>query len=154
MSQLLYLASPYSHSSAAVRQARFEAAVAATCALIASGRLAISPIVHSHPLALAEGFALPGDWQGWQELDSALLARCDALVVAPIEGYLDSVGVAHEVALAVGLRLTVRVMMTTRDGRLAGLRPTTAAERKVWSNLCEDYAARQAAQGRAAEVEG
>ena len=60
---MIYLASPYSHPDATVREARFQAACRATASLIRAGHEVFSPIAHSHPLA---AFGLPTDWSFWE----------------------------------------------------------------------------------------
>lgn len=92
-----YLASPYSHSDPAVREARFEAACRATAALIRQGKIVLSPVVHSHPLCR---FGLPGDWEAWQRQDLAHLEACDEVLVLKLDGWQQSRGVQAEIAMA------------------------------------------------------
>ncbi len=47
---MIYLASPYTHVDAAVRESRFDAACLAMSTLMRAGLSVYSPIVHSHPL--------------------------------------------------------------------------------------------------------
>ena len=45
---MIYLASPFSHPDAGVRQQRFEAACRAAAALIRQGKTVFAPIAHSY----------------------------------------------------------------------------------------------------------
>ena len=94
---MLYLASPYSDPDNAVRDQRFRAACRATAALLCSGHVVYSPIVHGHPLV---EFGLPTDWEFWQRYDREHLARCDELVVLTLDGWQESVGVQAEIRIA------------------------------------------------------
>ena len=102
---MIYLASPYSHPDAQVREARFHAACRRTAEMTRAGQLVYSPIVHSHPLA---ALGLPNDWPFWAEHNRAMLERCDALAVLTLPGWEESRGVAAEVEIATALRLPVR----------------------------------------------
>lgn len=63
---MIYLASPYSDPDPAVREQRYEAACAATVAMLRAGHVVFSPIVHSHPLV---AYGLPTDWAFWQRVN-------------------------------------------------------------------------------------
>lgn len=101
---MIYLASPYSHHDAAVRQHRFEEACRAAAALLKAGLAVFSPIAHSHPIA-AHG--LPTSWEYWSRLDREYLARCDVLAVLTLPGWRESIGVQGEIAIAGELGLPV-----------------------------------------------
>jgi nucleoside 2-deoxyribosyltransferase len=94
---MIYLASPYSHPDAVVRQKRFEAACRAAAALLRAGFSVFSPIAHSHPIAL---HGVPGTWAFWQQVDREQLRRCQAIVVLRLAGWETSVGVHAEIEQA------------------------------------------------------
>ena len=94
---MIYLASPYSHPDAAVREQRFREACRATAVLLRAGHAVFSPIAYSHVLV---EHGLPSDWAFWERHDQELLARCDEVVVLQLDGWIDSVGVQAEIALA------------------------------------------------------
>lgn len=102
---MIYLASPYSHPDPAVRQRRFEDAVAATTAILRAGRLCFSPIAHSHPLHLA---GLGGGWETWRRFDEWFIERCSFLWVLQLDGWRESVGVRAEIDLAAALGKPMR----------------------------------------------
>lgn len=95
---MLYVASPYSHPDPAVRQWRFDAACQVTAAFLRAGLCAVSPIVHSHPLATHGLDAL--DHQLWMRVDRPLLDACTAVAVLMLPGWQASKGVAAEIDIA------------------------------------------------------
>ncbi len=97
---MIYLASPYSNPDPAIREQRFRAACRAAAALLRVGHAVFSPIAYSH--ALVE-HGLPGGWSFWEHHDRELLARCDEVIVLQLDGWIESVGVQAEIALARGL---------------------------------------------------
>lgn len=94
---MIYLSSPYSHPSPAVREQRFEAACKATAALLKAGKLVFSPIVHSHHL---ERFGCPNTHEFWMPIDEAYLKLCRSVYVLTIDGWQDSRGVLAELDMA------------------------------------------------------
>lgn len=112
MSKLVYLASPYSHPDAAVREARFDAACRATAISLRVGHFVYSPIAHTHPLAVK--YELPSDWKFWAAFDEAMISRCDRLWVLEIDGWRESVGVTAEIEIA--RRIGIRVDWLRPDG--------------------------------------
>lgn len=106
---LLYLASPYSHPDASVREARFQAAARAAAWLFQRGHMVFSPIAHAHPIALHGGLAL--GWQHWGRFDSLMLEKCNVLFVLTLDGWRESAGIAAEIAEAERLRMPVRYMV-------------------------------------------
>lgn len=112
---MIYLASPYSHPDARVREERFRQACVATAELLRLGHVVFSPIVHSHPLC---EFGLPGDWSWWERVDGEMLRRCDRVVVLMIDGWIDSLGVAAEIAMAHELGKPVRYWLPPRPHSL------------------------------------
>lgn len=93
----VYLASPYSDPDPQVRQRRHDAVFAAVCRLRTPKTIIFSPIVASHPYALAEG---PGSWETWKVEDRhGVLAR-DELWVYGLPGFSSSKGVNAEIVIA------------------------------------------------------
>lgn len=94
---LVYVASPYSHPEAAVRQQRYEDVRKCTLDIMHRGAHAFSPILYGHN-------CLPelNHWKNdeWLAFDFALLGRCDMLVVLMLPGWDTSHGVQAEMAFA------------------------------------------------------
>ena len=94
-----YIATPYSHDDPEVRRYRHDVALAIVAECTRLGELAISPVVHS--CAVADELASKGvevsDFDDWRDWCLCLLDRCDVLVVAKVDGWRESVGVAAEI---------------------------------------------------------
>jgi len=93
---VIYLATPYTKYQAGIWPAYKEAARIAG-GLLKLGHDVYSPIAHSHPLAVYGGLD-PLDGALWQRVDAPFLAMCDECVVALMDGWQESAGVAHEIA--------------------------------------------------------
>lgn len=102
---MIYLASPYTHPDAAIREQRFHTVCRAAAALMRSGHMVFSPIAHSHPIAM---HGLPTTWDFWERVDREYLRRCDELVVLTLDGWKQSRGVQAEVRIAGDLGKPVR----------------------------------------------
>lgn len=91
---MIYVASPYSHPSEAVRERRFRS----TCAFCAEhareGLFIYSPIVHWHYIAL--NWDLPTDWGFWRRQCFEMLEKADELWILCLPGWFDSKGVTAE----------------------------------------------------------
>lgn len=95
---MIYLASPYSHPDAAIRQQRFENACDAAAILMRDGKVVFSPIAHTHPIAVRN--ELPLGWEFWEAFDRTFVERCDSLCVLMLPGWEQSRGVMGEIAIA------------------------------------------------------
>ena len=102
---LIYLASPYSHPDAAVRERRFREVAAAAGRMMRTGIFPFSPIAHTHPIAVE--CDLPKGWDFWERFDRAFIARCSELWVLTLDGWQDSKGVTAETAIAHDMGLIV-----------------------------------------------
>ena len=105
-STLVYLASPFAHPSAAVREARLEAVRYVCGKMIDEGRIVLSPLVYAGELAV-RGFHAPQGWYAW---DLQFLARADELLVLQLPGWEHSKGVMVEIAAAQARQMPVRLM--------------------------------------------
>jgi hypothetical protein len=104
---VIYLACPYSHPDPAVRQERFREACRVAAAMIRTGEVVFSPVIHNHPLV---EHGLPSDWEFWDRFDRVCLERCDEIVVLMLDGWEASVGVQAELAITRGLGKPVRFL--------------------------------------------
>ncbi len=94
---MIYLAHPYSHKDAAIREARFQSANRIAGILMKAGKLIFSPISHTHPIALVTD--LPVSWEFWKLYDLEMLKACEALIVVTAEGWKESIGVQAEMEI-------------------------------------------------------
>jgi len=104
--ELTYLAAPYTHNDKAIEAARFAAVTRKAAQWFAAGRLAFSPLTHSHPIARLLGPAA-GDWKTWAAFDTAMVRACPRFAVYRLPGFDTSTGVAAEIKLAKGLGRTI-----------------------------------------------
>lgn len=112
---ITYLACPYSDPDPDVQQRRFEAANAAAAFYMARGEHVLSPISHTHPIALAG--ELPKDWAFWKSYDTELLRCCGLLRVLRLDGWDSSVGVSAEIQIARSLGIPVEFVHWPLDVR-------------------------------------
>lgn len=93
---LIYLASPYSHLDAEIREERARLARVARVELMRHGTLVYAPIA----LASKEEATLPHSWDFWHGPSIGMLSRCDAILVYMLNGWSDSVGMRAEIRYA------------------------------------------------------
>lgn len=89
-----YLATPYTKYGPGLQRACKDAANVAG-RLLQNGVMSYSPIVHGHMLATCAGIAT--DYHVWIPHNKEMMRRCDALIVAHLPGWDQSVGIADEI---------------------------------------------------------
>lgn len=94
--KIIYLASPYSHQSKAVREHRYILARAFTLWTLRQPIPIFSPIVYGKEMETQIGT----DYISWQTLNDSMIRACEQLWVLRIDGWEKSKGVAHEIELA------------------------------------------------------
>ena len=96
MSGFKYLATPYSKYPDGVDAAHAEACAIAA-ALFRQGTPVYSPIAHTHAIEtigrLGVGF------EHWAAFDEAMIAASDGMIVAMMDGWKDSAGIAAEIVI-------------------------------------------------------
>ncbi len=100
-----YVACPYTSDDPYILQRRYLDAIACGAELQRRGYITIEPIAQSHQQA--ERFGMPPEWAFWERRDSALIKRCDAVIVLTIDGWRSSHGVQAEIALAEILHMPI-----------------------------------------------
>ena len=93
---LCYLATPYSKYKGGNLDLAFQEAAALAASLLIEGVKVYSPIAHTHPLAVYSHLD-PLDHAIWLPFDETMMEAADALIVAHMDGWEDSFGVAHEI---------------------------------------------------------
>lgn len=102
----VYLASPYSHPDAEVREARYVAACRAAAKLMLAGEIVFCPIAHSHAIeTIGIGKVKSGEF--WKAQDIELLRHANKLTVLRLMGWKESCGVRWEIETASMLGLLV-----------------------------------------------
>lgn len=104
MANLIYLASPYSHNSAAVRLARYLAARFVTITEIKAGTAIFSPIVYGHDMETQIGTA----FEPWRAINDAMIEKCDEVWVLCLDGWQQSRGVRYEIEFASALEKPIK----------------------------------------------
>lgn len=104
MSDLWYLACPYSHPHKLVMESRFNQINALASQLMRAGVFVFSPISHTHPIAR---YGLPKGFDFWEQFDRCILEKCRGVVVAQFDGWRESTGVQAEIRIAEELGLEV-----------------------------------------------
>jgi nucleoside 2-deoxyribosyltransferase len=94
---LCYLATPYSKYLGGHLERAFVDASKIAAQLLRAGIKVYSPIAHTHPLAVY-GNIDPLDHSIWLPFDEAMMEAANILIVAHMDGWQDSKGIAHEIA--------------------------------------------------------
>jgi len=108
---MIYVASPYSDPSEAIRKARCKAVCEYVGELFKDGQLAFSPISHTYLIATASGLDI--GWDFWQDFDKAMIDRCNAMYVYMLPGFGCSKGVRAEMEYARKLKMNVNLVPVT-----------------------------------------
>jgi hypothetical protein len=104
-SQVIYIASPYSHPDDMIREQNYIKVAEYAAKLISQGHVAISPIAYGH--TLLPFVEMPSDWPFWSNFCISILNKCDKLIVYQMEGWDKSRGVAEEIEYAEKLGIPV-----------------------------------------------
>lgn len=102
---LVYLACPYSHPDAAVREWRFRQSNLAAAQLMKAGEMIFAPISHTHPIAVDGD--LPKGWDFWERYDRAILSCCHKVIVLRLPGWAESTGVQSEIKIGQEMAIPV-----------------------------------------------
>ena len=95
---MIYIASPYSHQLDSVRYERFTLARAYAHHLMAQGRVCFSPIAYGRQFEKV--FSVAPDHETWMDFNNWMLLASQDVHVLKLDGWLQSRGVTHEIALA------------------------------------------------------
>jgi hypothetical protein len=96
-----------------VETERFERVMEFVAAMSLAGFHVYSPITHFHPVAVRH--AMPTDFEFWGGVCRTMIDSCSAVVVAVMDGWETSVGIAGEVEHAHSIGKSV-YMMEMADG--------------------------------------
>ena len=107
-SELIYLASPYSHDNPRIREQRFNEVCKAAAVLMQQGLFVFSPIAHSHPIAQ---YGLPTNFEYWQKYNDAWMECCSKLFILTIGGWTTSKGIAGEILMAEKLSKPIYLLL-------------------------------------------
>lgn len=99
MSEIIYLASPYTHEDLGVREERARKVSKIAGHLIHHGHNVFCPIAHSHKVS-EHSVADHNEHDMWMRVDISMLNRCTDLYVLTLEGWEESKGVKEEIDFA------------------------------------------------------
>jgi hypothetical protein len=105
---LAYLACPYSHPDATVRNMRYMTANRIAFELHRQGKFVYSPLTHNVPLIQLCNEV--SGWGFWGEFDKFMLTKSDKLLVLAMDGWEKSKGVLAEIKLAGELNLPIEMI--------------------------------------------
>lgn len=111
MTELIYLAGPYSHPDQTIRTQRAAQLSLMAGRLMQNGYVVFSPISHGH--AIAQVIELPTDFAYWQKHCHVMLSKASRLTVLELEGWRQSVGVREEINLATQWGLPIEYLPFT-----------------------------------------
>ena len=137
MSSLLYVAAPFTHSEASVREHWYRTACRVAAILMKSGITVFSPISHSVPIAEYIG-EVEDDHNFWMSMDIPILHRCDEVLVLALNGWERSKGVKRELVEAMWLRKPITLIEEADIKRLPAI-PKTALKFLKSSIFTEVY---------------
>lgn len=102
---LVYLASPYTHKDALVRDMRAAAVTIMAHKMMQEGIIVFSPVSYGHTIAKLGD--MPTDWQYWEKTCRAYLSHSHKIVVLMLQGWEESTGVTEELKIAKELGIDV-----------------------------------------------
>ena len=114
MTELIYIASPYSHDDPKIVEENFWRVTDYCAEAVANGESALSPITYGH--TLLEFKDMPNDWEFWTNFCLSILVKCDRLRVLKMEGWDKSEGVAGEISFARDHNIPIEYI-EYRDGK-------------------------------------
>lgn len=96
----IYLAAPYSHPIAAIRELRYAQINEFAARLMQAGHAVFSPISQSHTIAryMEDSYTLNHEF--WMRMDLPVLERAERMIVLMLDGWQKSRGVMAEIAHA------------------------------------------------------
>lgn len=99
MSELIYLASPYSAPTPRERTRRFKKVCKKAAELMEQGLTVFCPIAHSHAIETI-GMDDLKDGDFWLKQDFAILENCSKIMVYMMPGWENSYGIRREIDFA------------------------------------------------------
>jgi hypothetical protein len=99
MSELIYLASPYSNPDPRIEQKRYRDALSFTGTALRAGRNIFSPIAYGHQFQI-NGY-MQGDAASWQAFNQSMMEACTLFWVLKLPGWEESKGVIAELDWAI-----------------------------------------------------
>ncbi len=126
MSELIYLAGPYSHDDPAVREWRYRQHAEELMFRMKRGENVFSPIVYSH--FVCQEYRVGTCWETWRKLDLEILRRCTKMLVLALPGWRESRGLRAEMREAKRHGLPIEIVgCTWEEAKVAVVKQATEA---------------------------
>lgn len=107
---MIYLASPFTHPSPVVREQRIAAVRDFTAHLLLQRKICVfSPVLYTASIPDA-----PIPFEAWTHLNDEMIRRCDIFGILDIEGWEESRGIKHEMAIALAFGKPVQMFSYAR----------------------------------------
>lgn len=116
------LAYPYSHPDPAVKAQRIIDAAKLVVKLMKAGYMVFQPSPYALAIIQASGEELPDTQEFWEAYCNAAVTSCFCLLVANVEGWETSKGIAAEIAEAHKQRKQVFLIDTNFENELKVIR--------------------------------
>jgi len=114
LSDIFYVAAPYSHSDPLVVESRFTYVSQYVAELTARGMVAISPVAYGH--ILLKYHEMPSDWAFWKNFCRSFLIKCRYMIVLQLEGWEKSEGIKGELEFARANGITIILVPAGSNG--------------------------------------
>lgn len=114
MSNLIYVAGPYSDDDKTVVRLRMNKFAGVMATLIEHKCHPVSPMLN-HYLSGIVDIKFPLTWEWWKEYSLLLLSKCEHMIVITGPGWEKSTGVAAEIEMANELNIPVTYVDKRKD---------------------------------------
>lgn len=98
MTDLIYIASPYTHHDKKIQEKRYVDTRRFCAESLRDGYNVFSPIVHWHEASIYHD--IPGHYETFREYSQSAILACDCVWVLALDGFDESRGVNEEIAFA------------------------------------------------------
>ena len=105
MSEVIYLAGPFSHSDKNVMEFRADALAWFAGTLMNMGHIVYSPVNYGDRIVMLHD--LPTSWEYWKKMSVTSMSVCTKLCVIQLPGWEKSTGVQDEIKIADALGIPV-----------------------------------------------
>jgi hypothetical protein len=95
MSEIIYIASPYSHEDKYVRELRYLQITDYCAKQVKEGNVVFSPITYGH--ILSEHVDMPTDFKFWKDFCITFLHKCSEMHIIKLDGWEESTGIQEEI---------------------------------------------------------
>lgn len=103
-----YVGGPYTHKDSSVQDLRGEQHCKYSAELLTAGHLVYSPIAETMMLA-KYGHMVGTSWETWREKDIRQLSMHDEMIILPLDGWEESIGLRAEIKYCIQHKIPMSV---------------------------------------------